>query len=184
VERRRWQAFLRSTHKFKAAVKHAGAFIARRHLRESQSLPTGPRVEPLASDVYADNITVGCNYYSWLVVDPWFIASDSIVGRLRREMAACALTILAIERVKPLAEAQRTIAPQRGRIIDSIEILAGGCEVEEGCPDLWNFFQKFECLFNTWTIVSCFDSTWKRASGDEVVKHLHYSDAPFAALPS
>ena len=50
-------------------------------------------------------------------------------------------------------------------------------EIEEGCPDLWGFFQKFECLVNTWAIVGCFYFNWKRTFGDEVVKYIHYSEA-------
>ena len=46
-----------------------------------------------------------------------------------------------------------------------------------GCLGLWDFLQKFECLVNTWAVVGCIDFIWKRASGDEVVTHTHYSEA-------
>ena len=119
--------------------------------------------EPLAQDVQTNLESDFLDAYGWLHLAADKVASDSILGRMRREFLRKQPTILPVSRIRTRADTSYTTATKKKKVSEyaCISFNTDDDALEERAPQgLLELFQQFSVLSLSWAIAGIDKVEW------------------------
>ena len=119
------------------------------------------------------------SYYHWTLAAARR-ASDSILGRFRREFEQCTPTVLAALKIKSLAQASKGTDSKKHRISDDVAVELRGEDnflSDVGVTSFRGRLEQYEIMGNTWALAGCYDVDTKVEGATVRKKFVHWMEA-------
>jgi len=147
--------------RLRMAWRSAEAIVAKKLKRCAEGLADEAVDDPLDQGTQSTLEVAHRKAYGWPVLDPTQMGSDNLLGRIHREFIKLTPTMLALSRVRSLAQSQSGTAPKKKRMGD-VTVIIGDEEVaSELDGTLFRFIDLLEVLTNTWAVGGHFDVQYR-----------------------